>query len=192
MKVGKDKPLPTGLLSLFKVKIMKIKDLNDKAKQALLLLEKEGLIRGNFPITDKLLSKYDDFYGRGDLKADERHSNRRITLLNLLEYKRTVNNIPTKDINEGFVYIISNIVWPGYYKVGRSVSPKSRVGNMQTSDPFRAYKVEGYYYTSDCAHTEKELHNYLSDYRINGEWFCIDLSVLRSFIKKTVYKVPFV
>ena len=43
---------------------------------------------------------------------------------------------------EGYLYIISNNNFPGYYKVGVTSDIKSRLRTYQTASPLRNYKIE--------------------------------------------------
>jgi len=55
---------------------------------------------------------------------------------------------------EGYVYIISNCNFPGYYKVGVTNDIKSRLRTYQTASPLRNYKIEYYVQHPDCYEAE--------------------------------------
>ena len=85
-------------------------------------------------------------------------------------------DFPTAQRNEatnkqGFVYIITNAAWPGYVKIGRAFNPESRLKGYQTGCPFRGYELEYAIYFEDCHGAEKIIHDWLADYRAEGEWF---------------------
>ena len=43
---------------------------------------------------------------------------------------------------DGYVYVISNPAWKGWYKVGMAVDSQDRCGSYQTSSPHRDYRLE--------------------------------------------------
>jgi hypothetical protein len=51
--------------------------------------------------------------------------------------------LPTnEEVNqEGYVYVIYNSAFDGWYKVGKATNVEARLKNYQTGDPHRAYKV---------------------------------------------------
>jgi len=76
---------------------------------------------------------------------------------------------------EGEVYIIRNMAWSGWYKVGKAVSSEDRLSGYQTSSPFRDYVLE-YCEAFDNRHqAEAEIHRMLekhpSCHERRGEWF---------------------
>ena len=79
---------------------------------------------------------------------------------------------------EGYVYILSNPAWAGWYKVGMAADINDRVNSYQTSSPLRDYTLEHYIFTDDRRVTETKAH--LSIKKIansfNSEWFKADLS----------------
>tara|TARA_B110000908_G_scaffold2844_1_gene3911 strand:+ start:2931 stop:3470 length:540 start_codon:yes stop_codon:yes gene_type:complete len=80
---------------------------------------------------------------------------------------------------EGDVYLITNDAWPEWIKVGKAGDAEDRLKNYQTSDPFRAYKLE-HSITIENRHTgEVKAHKALealSEDRKN-EWFKVDLTI---------------
>lgn len=44
-------------------------------------------------------------------------------------------------MNEGFIYIIENLAFPGFYKFGITQDIKKRIQPYQTGDPERRYKI---------------------------------------------------
>ncbi len=46
---------------------------------------------------------------------------------------------------EGYIYVISNINFPNYYKIGVTEDIKSRLRTYQTSSPLRNYKKKNTY-----------------------------------------------
>ena len=46
-----------------------------------------------------------------------------------------------KNLDEGYVYIITNPCWKGWIKVGMAIDAEDRCKQYQTSSPFRDYKL---------------------------------------------------
>lgn len=67
-----------------------------------------------------------------------------------------------KELNEGFVYIISNKAWQGWIKVGRAADVQDRFKHYQTFSPFRDYKLEYGKFVTDCKKIELLWHKKLS------------------------------
>tara|TARA_R110002096_G_scaffold25544_5_gene79636 strand:- start:1206 stop:1685 length:480 start_codon:yes stop_codon:yes gene_type:complete len=80
---------------------------------------------------------------------------------------------------KGDVYLITNDAWPEWIKVGKAGDAADRLKNYQTSDPFRAYRLE-HSITVENRHTgEVKAHKALealSKDRKN-EWFKVDLAI---------------
>jgi len=85
----------------------------------------------------------------------------------------------------GWVYILSNENMPGIFKVGMTTtSPEIRAKEISsaTGVPY-PFKVEAAFHCEDPAYSEKELHDALSDFRINDsrEFFEVSLEELKLF-----------
>jgi len=81
----------------------------------------------------------------------------------------------------GYIYIISNPAWKGYYKIGRTVDIHSRMGSYQTSSPHRDYYLEhmsGLF--DDLATVENTIYKRFS---FIYEWTTAPLIDLIEFIK---------
>jgi len=83
----------------------------------------------------------------------------------------------------GWVYILSNEYMPGIYKVGMTTtSPEARAKELSSSTgvPF-PFKVEAAYHCDDPAYSESEIHEALSEFRINNsrEFFKLDLQEIK-------------
>lgn len=68
-------------------------------------------------------------------------------------------------------------------KIGKSKNIKNRICQLKTAIA-EDFKV---YYINNKGIFEKDLHNYFSDYRLNGEWFNYNLRIQR-FINNYVKK----
>ncbi|HEY3982907.1 GIY-YIG nuclease family protein [Cedecea sp.] len=97
-------------------------------------------------------------------------------------------NMPPEFRMTGWVYIMSNEYMPGIFKIGMTTtSPETRAKELSsaTGVPF-PFKVEAAYHCQDPSYSEKELHDYLSEYRINDsrEFFKADLSEIKQFCEE--------
>jgi len=79
---------------------------------------------------------------------------------------------------KGYVYILSNPAWEGWYKVGMAADINDRVNSYQTASPLRDYYLEHYIVTSDRRAAEKKIHDKLIKISkgVAGEWFDVLLS----------------
>jgi len=87
------------------------------------------------------------------------------------------------NIVEGYVYVISNAAWEGWFKVGMAIDAYDRCAQYQTSSPFRDYVVEYSKYFKDRKKAEQTAHSLLKDSEHRGEWFRAELSVIKNTIK---------
>lgn len=155
-------------------------------------LSKEGV----FEITSGLVDDYFYTYKRviGSENKFQKKKKilfaRKLAAMFLLEELKkrstTINSIKkTNLINEisgGFVYIISNLAFPDWYKIGITKDMKSRLNSYQTYDPLKRYKIEHYVFCPDSRNQEKIiLENFGIDI-VRGEWINID-SALKIFNK---------
>lgn len=83
----------------------------------------------------------------------------------------------------GWVYIMSNEYMPGIYKIGMTTtSPEVRAKELSSATGVPSpFKVEAAYHCQDPSYAEKEIHDALSEYRINNsrEFFKADLEELK-------------
>jgi hypothetical protein len=79
--------------------------------------------------------------------------------------------------SEGYIYIISNPAWKGWYKVGKAVDAEDRCNSYNTSSPFRDYVLEEKIKVEDRNKAEKLAHTQaIKKAKIySGEWFNISL-----------------
>jgi len=84
---------------------------------------------------------------------------------------------------EGYVYVISNPAWEGWFKVGMAVDAYDRCAQYQTSSPYRDYVVEYCKYFEDRRKAESSAHALLEGVEQRGEWFNAELSVIKNKIK---------
>ena len=92
---------------------------------------------------------------------------------------------------DGYVYIISNPAWEGWYKVGMAVDSQDRCGSYQTSSPHRDYRLEYSKYFLNRKVAEEIAHDVISDISLdrNGEWFKVSVNKIRKIIKGIDYEI---
>ena len=87
---------------------------------------------------------------------------------------------------DGDVYIISNVAWQGWYKVGKAVNSEDRLNGYQTSSPHRDYRLEYRQSFDNRNHAETEIHQRLRAKvsRHKNEWFYTDIQVIKDTIQE--------
>lgn len=92
---------------------------------------------------------------------------------------------------DGYVYIISNPAWKGWYKVGMAVDSQDRCGSYQTSSPHRDYRLEYSKYFLNRKVAEEIAHDVISEISLdrNGEWFRVSVNKIRKIIKGIDYEI---
>lgn len=70
--------------------------------------------------------------------------------------------------NKGFVYLLQSPT--GYYKIGRTSDPENRMKTFGIQLPFEVEYI-CIIKTLNMYALEKNLHQYFSEKRVNGEWF---------------------
>ena len=73
--------------------------------------------------------------------------------------------------NGGYIYVITNKAWDGYYKIGQTVNLSKRLSTYQTSSPLRDYSFLTTKKVKDMNKAEKFLLEELKRYYdVKGEW----------------------
>ena len=79
------------------------------------------------------------------------------------------------EVQEGDVYVIRNMAWPDWYKVGKAVNAKSRLNDYQTSSPHRDFVLCHVEWFDNRDKAEKAIHKLLEQHKScherKGEWF---------------------
>jgi hypothetical protein len=85
---------------------------------------------------------------------------------------------------EGYVYVISNPAWEGWFKVGKAVDADDRCKSYNTSSPLRDFKLEYKIYVEDRNKSEKIAHTKAlkQSKEYTGEWFRISLNSLKDIL----------
>jgi len=88
----------------------------------------------------------------------------------------------------GYVYIVSNNNFPGFYKVGATENISIRLKNYQTSSPYRNYKIEYYIEHADIYMAEKRIKETIGPFAlsIKHEWYEISLPMLISRLNEQI------
>jgi hypothetical protein len=76
-------------------------------------------------------------------------------------------------IQEGYVYVITNKAWPDWVKIGMAIDAEDRLSGYQTSSPHRDYVLEHSVYCNDRRKSEQQAHTRATKIALetNGEWF---------------------
>ena len=137
----------------------------------------DGIIpTGIFPITQKLIYEHIcremDMRNNGwfstieDRNLQIKIRNTAVTLVNL----NIERGLKIKDVDYGFVYMISNPAFPNHVKIGMTMDVFSRLKQYQTYDPFRQFKLEHYRFVLDRREMERGILDHPEVMTENGEW----------------------
>ena len=73
--------------------------------------------------------------------------------------------------NPGYLYVITNPAWKGYYKIGQTVNLTKRLSTYQTSSPLRDFEYLTTVSVNDMNKAEKHIIDELRRfYEVKGEW----------------------
>jgi hypothetical protein len=119
----------------------------------------------NLPLIRDFMRRYSEECGSGNYgsKSNTMFA-AKLAALTFCKFKNSVG-LP---IPEGFIYIISNPAWSGWYKVGMSHNPKKRLGAYQTYSPYRDYKLDHWSFWENRREGEKLVLRNFGDTK--GEW----------------------
>ena len=96
------------------------------------------------------------------------------TILSNTKFTRSLIGLNFGD-EPGLVYVVTNPVWPGWVKVGKTGSMTGRLSSYKTGDPYRRYKEEHSRFFVECGFAEKEAHAMLNKSKLvtdrKNEWF---------------------
>ena len=89
-------------------------------------------------------------------------------------------------VEKGFVYVFSNELMPGIYKIGfTSRTPEERATEMSYQIGLPSpFVVEKYWRTNDPYIVEQRIHEGLEQYRKPGEYFQVDLNLIYAEVEK--------
>jgi hypothetical protein len=106
--------------------------------------------------------------------------------LTLLRQEHTNQRI---DVSAGYVYGLSNLVFPGWLKIGSCVDLVERLAQYQTSDPLRRYVYKFSVFVDSRSKIEELMHNHpdLAPCRSgNTEWFKTTPEIAKAVIENLV------
>jgi len=82
--------------------------------------------------------------------------------------RRKAEEEDSSEPEKGYVYLA--YCSTGHHKIGRSKSPDDRIEHFDTQMPVDVWE-KAVFPSTDYKKTESTLHNWLSEYRVKGEWF---------------------
>lgn len=86
----------------------------------------------------------------------------------------------TNKYGDGYIYLIK---CGRFYKIGISKNPTLRVVALQTGAPLKM-RVVASWYSINPVFEESEIHQLLSEYRMNREWFRLPKFFVQALLKK--------
>ena len=91
---------------------------------------------------------------------------------------------PVNNIEEGYVYIITNKAWPDWVKIGMAIDAQDRCNGYQTSSPHRDYVLEYSVPSTNRRKAEQEAHTKAAKLakETNGEWFKLDVETAKQIL----------
>ena len=98
----------------------------------------------------------------------------------------TLKKTQRKKDKSGYIYIVANKAWQGWYKVGMCIETEHRLANFQIGSPHRDYEMLYSKYFTDRLQAESDAHILLeknSEER-REEWFKIPLQTAIDKIEK--------
>lgn len=162
---------------------------------------------GLFEINDSLLNIYCSRYKMAS-SPSESSSYRANSPCNI-RYQRKVagvvlnrlleSRIPVKVISHenklymntksGFVYVLTNPAFEGYYKIGMTTDLNKRLQTYQTYDPHRQYKIHHNVFVSDRRETERKVLESFNVSLVKGEWIKSDevLKIFHSIVEEKLH-----
>lgn len=90
--------------------------------------------------------------------------------------KEKILRIQKTSEKSGYVYIVTSNTFDGYYKIGSTIDLTSRLISYNTCSPFGDFKYVYYKFFYDRVYVEKIIQKKFLDYRMNGEWFQLDIN----------------
>jgi hypothetical protein len=91
------------------------------------------------------------------------------------EYRRTNGFLPYE---QGYVYMI-HAVGTDYYKIGKTINPDKRILQIAPKMPF-SVRFKHVWPSNFMSYSERFLHLYFENFRVNGEWFDFSKEVFDS------------
>lgn len=91
-----------------------------------------------------------------------------------------------KKVKEGYIYVITNLAWPEWVKIGMAVDADDRCNGYQTSSPFRDYSLEHVVVSNNRRVSEAQAHKAAAKIaeEQRGEWFKISIEQAKDVLNK--------
>jgi len=89
----------------------------------------------------------------------------------------------------GYLYVVTNPVWPSYCKIGRTHNLQSRLRAYQTGDPNRDYVLYYTRYFPDACTAERVLSGLYNGSKTRHEWYQIHAEDAANLIDLTASKL---
>lgn len=85
------------------------------------------------------------------------------------------------------IYVIAELDGDGFVKIGRAVDPSKRLNELQIGNP-RQLRLSSSFVPKDAVATERQIHKWLKDSRVRGEWFDIPPLAAQSVVERACSK----
>lgn len=92
----------------------------------------------------------------------------------------------------GYLYIITNIAFPDWVKVGTTDNLTKRLSTYQTGDPFRGYTIVYSIHHPKYLEAEKQVKTIMKPFasEIRNEWYKINLPMAKSNLDEVISQYP--
>jgi len=88
-----------------------------------------------------------------------------------------------KNEKEGFLYAVSNIAMPTYLKIGYTNNINTRLKQLSNVSVPYDFELECFVKVYDASQAEATIHNLLNPYRVNKEFFVVDVKIVKDLFK---------
>lgn len=136
---------------------------------------------GKFEITQEIIDCFYELYPfpvtrKNNLKPSAVKYAKKLAALSLTKLLNSRTEILSNGrtvklkSNSGFLYIVTNPAFPGYFKIGITSRPKVRLKQYQIYDPHKKYVMKHSKFYEEVRHIEKEILEKFSLDLHSGEW----------------------
>lgn len=136
-----------------------------------------------------------DTWGAGNKKVNNYLCNSCESMISKVNRLKRLARVVSRSVikqydtaKDGYVYIISNPIWCGWYKIGMAIDAEDRLNSYQTSSPFRDYVLDYSKYFSNRRNAEAIAHRNIekvADKR-QGEWFNVSKATAINIIEEII------
>jgi len=138
----------------------------------------------------EILKNLEEAYDNNKTKEEESYFERqnfqKNQFNNLTKWDRV--ELKHSKLKDGIVYILTNELMPGLIKIGFTAgSPENRARQIAEKHSLPSpFMVAGYFRTKDPYIVEQNVHSELSDLKVSGEFFKIDVTKAMEIINKHI------